>query len=132
MIFVDSSAWFSMYVPSDIDHNAAVEWDIRNERASLVTTDYIIDETLTLLRARNCPVSATKLGTEFFCDTLCRIEWATQSDIREAWSIFRDFSDKAWSFTDCVSKVVMERLGITTAFSFDKHFRQFGGIEVVP
>ncbi len=28
--------------------------------------------------------------------------------------------------------VVMERLGITTAFALDKHFRQFGTVAVVP
>ena len=42
------------------------------------------------------------------------------------------FSDKDWSFTDCTSKVVMERLGIQTAFTFDHHFKQFGTIAIVP
>ena len=49
-----------------------------------------------------------------------------------AWQVFRRFSDKEWSFTDCTSKVVMDRLGITTAFTFDHHFRQFGAVTLVP
>ncbi len=48
------------------------------------------------------------------------------------WETFRQFSDKGRSFTDCSSKVVMERLGITQAFAFDQHFRQFGSVTVVP
>ena len=40
--------------------------------------------------------------------------------------------DKEWSFTDCVSRAVIERLGITTAVAFDEHFRQFGTVIVVP
>jgi predicted nucleic acid-binding protein len=54
------------------------------------------------------------------------------SDKREAWEVFRRFHDKEWSFTDCTSKVLIERLGITTAFTFDHHFKQFGTVAVVP
>ncbi|MDT7605420.1 MAG: uncharacterized protein QOF61_3417 [Acidobacteriota bacterium] len=49
-----------------------------------------------------------------------------------AWEIFRDYADKDWSFTDCASKALIERLGIKTAFAFDRHFRQFGSVTVVP
>ena len=48
------------------------------------------------------------------------------------WLAFSTFRDKDWSFTDCVSRVVMERLGITTEVAFDVHFRQFGNVAVVP
>lgn len=48
------------------------------------------------------------------------------------WESFERFADKEWSCTDCSSKVVMERLGITRAFAFDQHLRQFGSITVVP
>ena len=34
---------------------------------------------------------------------------------------------KDWSFTDCTSKVIMERLRMTHAFAFDSHFRLFWG-----
>ena len=41
--------------------------------------------------------------------------------------IFERFNqDKKWSFTDCTSKVLMERLGIVEVFSFDHHFEQMG------
>ncbi|WP_216819169.1 type II toxin-antitoxin system VapC family toxin [Thiohalocapsa sp. ML1] len=56
----------------------------------------------------------------------------TREDVEQAWKSFRRFSDKGWSFTDCTSRVIMERLGITTAFAFDEHFRQFGIGVVVP
>ena len=46
--------------------------------------------------------------------------------------VFRKFSDKDWSFTDCSSKVVIEKFGITRAFALDHHFVQFGSIVVVP
>ena len=52
--------------------------------------------------------------------------------IETAWDIFQKYADKEWSFTDCTSKVVMERLQISKAFAFDQHFRQFGNVVVVP
>ena len=42
------------------------------------------------------------------------------------------FDDKQWSFTDCTSRVVIDRLSLPTAFAFDEHFRQFGNVTVVP
>ena len=47
--FVDTSAWFAAVVPSDPNHPRAVGW-LQNNSSVLVTTDYIIDELLTLLR----------------------------------------------------------------------------------
>ena len=46
--------------------------------------------------------------------------------------MMRQYQDKGWSFTDCVSRVIMQRLDIRTAFAFDDHFRQFGTVTVVP
>jgi predicted nucleic acid-binding protein len=51
MIFVDTGAWYASLVPTDRDHATAVQWLVTNH-SPLLTTDYIIDETLTLLRAR--------------------------------------------------------------------------------
>lgn len=45
MIFVDTGAWFASVVPSDIDHASASQWLNQNVEP-LLTTDYIIDETL--------------------------------------------------------------------------------------
>jgi hypothetical protein len=54
MIFVDTGAWFASVVPWDANHAAAVAW-LGQNREILITTDYILDETLTLLRVRKEP-----------------------------------------------------------------------------
>jgi len=51
MIFVDTGAWFASVIPTDPDHGAAASWLVANT-VPLLTTDYVIDETLTLLRRR--------------------------------------------------------------------------------
>jgi uncharacterized protein len=131
VIFVDTGGWFASIVPTDRDHQAAVRWLAAN-REPLVTSDYVVDEILTLLRARGHQARALVLGENLLTNQLARIHYLTVDEILATWEVFRDFSDKEWSFTDCSSKVVMERLGITTAFAFDHHFRQFGSIGVVP
>ena len=131
MIFVDTSAWSAFCVSADPNHLASVQWMSGNEEP-LLTTDYVIDETLTLLRARNPSQYAFEFGKEAFAESAFVIHYLRRSEVLEAWNVFRKFSDKGWSFTDCTSKVVMESLGIQTAFSFDQHFRQFGSVVVAP
>ena len=131
MIFVDTGAWYASLVPTDPDHARAAEWLAAN-RSPLLTTDYVIDETLTLLRVRGERKRALLLGAKFFHDSLAEIHKITTSDLTLAWKTFEQFDDKQWSFTDCTSKVVMEQLGINVAFAFDHHFQQFGTVEVVP
>ena len=45
---------------------------------------------------------------------------------------FEKFSDKNWSFTDCSSKWIIEKLKIKTALTLDHHFQQFGSVLVLP
>jgi predicted nucleic acid-binding protein len=131
VIFVDTGAWFAVAVVSDKNHTVARQWMLDNTEV-LVTSDDVVSETLTLLRARGESAMAVRVGEDFFAGEIARIAVVTEEDFQNAWEVFRDFKDKGWSFTDCTSKVLMERLGIKTAFAFDQHFRQFGSVEVVP
>lgn len=131
MIFVDTGAWYASLVPTDPDHTRAAQWLAANH-SPLLTTDYVIDETLTLLRVRGERKRALLLGANFFHHGLADIHKITAADLTLAWKTFEQFDDKGWSFTDCTSKVVMERLDIKVAFAFDHHFHQFGTIQVVP
>jgi uncharacterized protein len=47
------------------------------------------------------------------------------------WAYFQQHQDKMYSLADCISFVVMQKLGIRTAFTFDKHFVQ-AGFQKVP
>lgn len=131
MIFVDTGAWFATLVPDDRDHLAAQSWLEKNAH-SLVTTDYVIDELLTLLRMRGQSHRALRAGQTLLGEEIARIAWVQPEDVRQAWGYYSQYQDKQWSFTDCVSRAVIERLGVRRAFAFDKHFRQFGTLDVVP
>ena len=129
--FVDTSGWFAAGVKADANHAVVSQW-YRSNRQPLLTTDYVIDETMTLLRARGQDRVALSLGRQVFAGALSEIYYLTPDDVRQTWSVFAQFADKEWSFTDCSSRVVMMWLGITQAFAFDLHFRQFGTVQVVP
>lgn len=131
MIFVDTGAWYASLVPTDPHHATAAQW-LDSNHSPLLTTDYVIDETLTLFRVRGERKRASMLGKRFFNSDLANIHKITAADLTLAWKTFQKFEDKDWSFTDCTSKVVIEQLGVKIAFAFDHHFRQFGTIQVVP
>ena len=130
-IFVDTGAWFARFVTSDPDHFAARDW-FEHNTYPLITTDYVIDELLTVLKVRGEFQRALEVGPSLFDGEVCDLEWVTQADVKDGWQVFSNYADKGWSFTDCVSRVVMERLRVTTAVAFDDHFRQFGTVSVVP
>lgn len=48
------------------------------------------------------------------------------SDEERARRIIFRYTDKDFSFADAVSFAVMERLQISHAFTFDRHFAQYG------
>jgi uncharacterized protein len=87
---------------------------------------------LTVLKVRGEYQRALEVGPALFNGAVCNLEWVTQPDVENAWLAFSTYRDKEWSFTARVSRVVMERLAITTAVAFDEHFRQFGTVSVVP
>jgi predicted nucleic acid-binding protein len=131
VIFVDTGAWFAAFVPNDPDHVAAERW-LADNREPLITTDYVLDELFTLLKARGEMERMIRLGRSFLEGQVAQLEWIAPSDVHQAWLAFEQFRDAGWSFTDCTSRIVMQRMSISTAFAFDEHFRQFGGVIVVP
>src|SRR5437868_3040871 len=99
MIFVDTGIWFAMAVPTDQDH-ALVSTCLSRLGEPLLTTDYVVDETLTLLRARGYERRAMALGEQFFAGSVAEIYYLAEENVRAAWDIYSKFDDKKWSFTD--------------------------------
>ncbi len=126
-IFVDTSAYFALVDRQDENHEAAVKIirQIIRERAELLTTNYIIAETHTLLLNRIGYVTALQVIEDLY-KSQTRIYRLREAEERKALDIVRAYADKEFSLMDAISFATMERFHVTQAFTFDHHFAQYG------
>jgi predicted nucleic acid-binding protein len=121
-VFVDTGAWYALADASDRHHAEARRFYLAEaSHRRLMTTDLVVSETWTLISAHlGRPAALT------FWNTLRTTRTPTVTieavDLEAAWRIVQAFGDQDFSFTDCTSFAVMERLGIDEAFAFDTHF----------
>lgn len=126
-VFVDTSGFFAVLSPHDRDHAEAIQWMIGfGEQTPIVTTDYILDETVTLLQSRRQQHLIEPWLTNILKSTNCRIEWMNAERFEQVRNFFAKHSDKDWSFTDCFSFCVMNERQIEQALASDRHFQQAG------
>jgi predicted nucleic acid-binding protein len=129
LIFVDTSAWYAVEVEDDVNHEAAFKFlsNIASGKHGVsITTDYVLDEVLTLLRSRRDLDSATLFIDKIKKSKSVRLFWIDEGLFEKALVIFQKSDRKSWSFTDCTSFALMQELSISEAFTFDRHFREAG------
>lgn len=127
-IFIDTS-WYKAFLDTkDEFHDLAIAQyeKLKNNEASFVTTNFIIDESLTLIRMKSGLPIALKFREMLFemVDVL-KIVRVMPNDETEAWKWF----PKDWrrlSFTDCTSFAVMKRIDLKEVATFDEHFARAG------
>lgn len=120
-LFVDTGAWYALVDKKDPDHGQAGRF-FRNNKIPFLTTNFIFDETTTLLRNRLGWNVAKDFGQKLKESSFVSLIAVKDEDEDRAWDIFLKYKDKDFSYTDCTSFAVMERLKMDMAFSFDKHF----------
>jgi predicted nucleic acid-binding protein len=103
----------------------AIERILRRAGSELVCTNYIVAEThaLALNRAgRELALSILHLLNSDAVSVV-RVDLEDEAAAR---AIIERYTDKEFSLVDATSFVVMEALGLRTAFTFDEHFAQYG------
>jgi uncharacterized protein len=127
-IFVDTSGFFSLLSPSDASHKKAVEIlnKARQTNQLFITTDYVIDETATLLNARGIGHLAGILFDTVTATRVCRMEWMDHDRFAKTQTYFEKHSDHKWSFTDCFSFLIMKEFKLRNALTKDNHFKEAG------
>ena len=134
-IFIDTWAWVALANESDVWHEVAeiLNQDLVIAGYLYVTTNFVLDESYTLIQARVHKQAAIDFGEEIRVSKetgVLKIIHISEEIEEEAWRIFKTYKDKDFSFTDCTSFVVMQQLGINEAFTDDAHFSQFGFIRL--
>ncbi len=127
-IFVDTSAWIALIDESDRHHQKAREYYeqwVKRTGVELITSDYIIDETLTVIRYRVGLLYAHRFWDaieQAQSQNILRITWVEQKTWQEALSLFFRYDDQRFSFTDCTSFALLSREPVDAVFSFDRDF----------
>lgn len=126
-IFVDTSAFLALEDESDGYHEEAIRFrdqELLQSNYELITTSYILDETLTLIRSRLGIPASIDFSKKIRKSRIVRVISVSKELEDKALDLFEKYDDKTFSFTDCVSFVVMQDMGIQEAFAFDQHFEQ--------
>jgi predicted nucleic acid-binding protein len=121
-LFVDTGAWYALVDRNDPEHIGAKGF-FETNAIPLITSNFVFGETITLLRMRLGWSVAKDFGQRLKGSGFVGVHAVKEDDERRAWEIFLKYKDKDFSYTDCTSFALMERLKIESAFSFDSHFR---------
>lgn len=132
-VFMDSAGFLALWDAGDEHHAAAVrmQGDLARRRRRFLTTEYVVDETVTLLLVRHSHAAAVDFLETMERSEAVRLEWIGPERFHAAGALFRKHSDKQWSFTDCVSFVTMRELRVREAFTTGRHFKQAGFVPML-
>jgi len=129
-IFVDTNGWIALNSKRDQFRNTALDVNkqlLRNG-CYYVTTNFVLDETYTGLLTRVGQFAAVDFGERIHSSKVVQVIHVTEQIEEQAWKLFKQYSDKNFSFTDCTSFVIMRHLDLVKAFTNDHHFEQMGFI----
>ena len=132
-LFMDTAGWMACADSADPAHvRSCVARDAAFEAGqTVVTTDFVVDETLTLIRLRLGLDAAEAWWQQVDGSPRLRWERVDADRFERARHLFFQYRDKDFSFTDCTSFVIMRELKLTHAITTDRHFRQMG-FQVLP
>lgn len=127
-VFIDTGGFAALYNRQDTHHEKAARiWSgLLLKRPLLYTSNFVLAETITLLRKRAGFQASVQFGEALFASSIVRILRVNASQESQSWTLYKKFSDQDFSFTDCSSFALMRELGILNAFAFDHHFSIFG------
>lgn len=125
MIFLDTGFLFALVSKRDAHHTRVVDVfrDFNSVRLAdhLLTTNHVVAEAITLT-LKIGHEKAVQLGDQLYGEKLARIHWATPDEERAAFDYVKRHQDQTYSTVDCLSFVVMEKLGIREALAVDSDF----------
>jgi uncharacterized protein len=125
----DSSAILALLDADDADHGRAVDVvdEIAGDRRPSFVTNYIEAETHALLLRK----LGRAIAREWLFTGGLPVLRVLPREEERAKAILATHADKDWSLCDAISFAVMELRGARTAFTFDRHFRQYGRFDIL-
>lgn len=138
-VFVDTWGWVALGYRQEPCHTEVkrIYQELHSADIPVYTSDYVLDEVITLLFRREIFAEAVRFVEGIFAAAALgqvRIERVSLDRFFAAWELRRRFQDKpAISFTDLTSMVIMDELDIRRVLTEDEHFIRVGmGFSTVP
>ncbi len=128
-LFVDTWGWLVLADRKEPKHKAAARcYEERSKKAGrIVTSNFVLDETFTLLFRRRPFDEAWRFAQALVQSPLIAVELVTEARFRKTMELREKLSDKPRvSFTDLSSMVIMKDLKLTDILTADGHFLQVG------
>lgn len=127
-VFVDTGGWAALFATNDSNHKNAtnIYEDLKRSKALLYTSDYIIDETLTLTMARAGHAQSVLAGKALFESALVKIIPVAPDHLQPSWELYQKYKDKRFSFTDATTLAIAKTLNIKKIFGYDREFEKVG------
>ena len=126
--YVDTSAFLATLVANDKNHvSAKKQWtELVLAEAILVCSDYVLLESLALIQHRIGLAAVRVFHEDIF--PLLTIEWVDETTYRAGMASLLTAARRDLSLVDCISFEIMRKLGVHSAFAFDRHFKEQGFI----
>lgn len=126
-LFIDTWGWYALYTEDEPSHKQVKKiWETAHSQ--IYTTDYVLDEFITLVFARGRFNEARTFVLSLLKSIergYTKLENITPERFEKAWQMRLKYKDKPKiSFTDFTSFVVMQELEISDVLTNDKHFAQ--------
>ncbi len=126
-VIADTSGLYALVDRADPHHaRAAAFLKAQAAPGSLLVSNHVFDETMTLVKARLGMEVALQLGIRLRNSRFIEMVIFGGAEEQEVWRIFSHYTDKGWSYTDCACLALARQRDIRQAFSFDHHFLQMG------
>lgn len=126
--FLDTSYIIALEIVNEDRHQSVLaHWlTLSRSRPFLVTTTYIFDEVVTFFNSRGLQRKAVEIGNRLLNSPDLELIEIDRDLFDRGWQYFQKHDDKSYSFTDCLSFIVMEQRSIAIALTLDHHFLQAG------
>jgi uncharacterized protein len=126
IVFADTSGLFALLVRDDFMHvraRANFEYFVENS-TPLLTSSYVLLETLTLLQRRVSLEAVWDFDRRIL--PILDVVWVDEDWHARAVQRLHLERSRQVSLTDCLSFEIMDTRDITTVFTFDRHFTERG------
>lgn len=138
-VFVDTWGWVALGHRRDPHHAEIKKFyrELRDQGVSIFTSDYVLDEVITLLFRRELFPEAIRFAEGIFAAVALGhlvVERVSSDRFAAAWKLRKQFHDKPRiSFTDFASMAIMQEQNISRVLTEDEHFLQVEmGFSTVP